>query len=44
MGKQLLIASLVSIAILAVYYSANESKVDAFAEWKSQYGTHWAPE
>lgn len=44
MGKQLLIASLVSIAILAVYYSANESKVDAFAEWKGQYGSNWAPE
>lgn len=44
MGKQLLIASLVSLAILAVYYSANENKVDAFAEWKSQYGANWAPE
>ena len=44
MGKQLLIASLVSIAILAVYYSANENKVDAFAEWKGQYGANWAPE
>lgn len=44
MGKQLLIASLVSIAILAVYYSTNENKVDAFAEWKGQYGANWAPE
>jgi C1A family cysteine protease len=44
MGKQVLIASLISIAILAVYYSANESKVDAFEEWKGQFGVNWAPE
>ncbi len=44
MSKQLLIASLVSIAILAVYYSANENKIDAFDEWKGQYGANWAPE
>jgi C1A family cysteine protease len=44
MNKQLLIASLVSIAVLAVYYSANESKVDAFEEWKGQFGVNWAPE
>jgi C1A family cysteine protease len=44
MNKQVLIASLVSIAILAMYYTANESKVDAFEEWKGQFGTHWAPE
>jgi hypothetical protein len=44
MSKQLLIASLVSIAILAVYYSANESKIDAFGEWKGQFGANWAPE
>ena len=44
MNKQLLIASLVSIAILAVYYTANENKLDAFEEWKGQYGANWAPE
>lgn len=44
MNKQLLIASLVSIAILAAYYSANESKIDAFEEWKGKYGVNWAPE
>lgn len=44
MGKQLLIASLISIAILAVYYTSNDSKIDAFEEWKGQYGINWAPE
>jgi hypothetical protein len=44
MGKQLLIASLVSLAILAVYYTAQENKIDAFEEWKGQYGANWAAE
>jgi cathepsin L len=44
MGKQLLIASLISIAILAVYYTSNDTKIDAFEEWKGQYGINWAPE
>ena len=44
MGKQLLIASLVSLAILAVYYTAQENKLDAFEEWKGQYGANWAAE
>ena len=44
MGKQLLIASLVSLAILAVYYTAQENKLDAFEEWKGQFGANWAAE
>jgi cathepsin L len=44
MQKQLLVASLISLAILAVYYTANETKVEAFDEWKGQFGANWAPE
>jgi C1A family cysteine protease len=44
MQKQLLVASLISLAILAVYYTSAETKVDAFAEWKGQFGVNWAPE
>jgi len=39
-----LIASLISIAVLAAFYSTHESKIDAFEEWKGIYGTAWAPE
>lgn len=44
MQKQLLVASLISLAILAVYYTSSEAKLDAFEEWKGQYGINWAPE
>ena len=44
MRKELLVASLVSLAILAAYYSANESKADAFEEWKGKFGVSWASE
>jgi len=44
MQKQLLAASLISLAILAVYYTSTDAKVDAFDEWKGQYGVNWAPE
>lgn len=44
MRKELLVASLVSIAILAAYYASHEGKTDAFEEWKSSYGVNWAPE
>ena len=44
MQKQLLVASLISLAILAVYYTSTDAKVDAFDEWKGQYGVNWAPE
>ena len=44
MQKQLLIASLISLAILAVYYTSSEAKLDAFDEWKGEYGVNWAPE
>ena len=44
MRKEILVASLVSLALLAVYYSANQTKTDAFEEWKGKYGINWAPE
>lgn len=44
MQKQLLVASLISLAILAVYYTSSEAKLDAFEEWKGQFGVNWAPE
>jgi len=30
MGKEIIAASLIALTVLAVYYSANESKIDAF--------------
>jgi len=30
MGKEIIVASLIALTVLAVYYSANESKIDAF--------------
>ena len=44
MRKELIVASLVSLAILAVYYSSHEAKTDAFEEWKGSFGVNWAPE
>ena len=44
MRKELLVASLVSLAILAAYYSSHEGKIDAFEEWKGKFGVSWAPE
>jgi len=44
MRKELLVASLVSLAILAAYYSSHEGKTDAFEEWKGKFGVSWAPE
>jgi hypothetical protein len=44
MNQKLLIASLLSLAVLAVYYSSSESKVAAFDSWKQQYGVSWAIE
>lgn len=44
MGKQLLIASLISIALLAAYYTSHETKIDAFEEWKQTYGVSWQTE
>jgi cathepsin L len=39
-----LIASIVSIAVLVAFYSANETKSDSFEEWKGKFGVSWAPE
>jgi C1A family cysteine protease len=44
MRKELLVASLVAVAVLAAYYSSNEGKADAFEEWKGKFGVSWAPE
>jgi hypothetical protein len=44
MRKEILVASLVSLAILAAYYTSHEAKIDAFEEWKGKYGINWAPE
>jgi C1A family cysteine protease len=44
MRKELLVASLVSLAILAAYYSSHEGRTDAFEEWKGKFGVSWAPE
>ena len=44
MRKEILVASLVSLALIAVYYSANQTKTDSFSEWKGKYGINWAPE
>jgi len=44
MGKEILVASIIALTVLAVYYTANEHKVDAFEEWKGKYGVNWAPE
>ena len=44
MRKEILVASLVSLAILAVYFSASQAKTDAFEEWKGKFGVNWAPE
>jgi len=44
MRKELLVASLVSLAILAAYYTSHEGKTDAFEEWKGKFGVSWAPE
>lgn len=44
MRKELVIATLVSIALLAIHHSNNQAKTDLFGEWKAQYGPNWAPE
>ena len=44
MRKELLVASLVSIALLAAYYAAEPNRTDAFREWKAKFGVNWAPE
>jgi len=44
MGKEIIVASFIALAVLAVYYSANESKIDAFEEWKGKFGVTWAAE
>lgn len=44
MRKELIVASLLSLAILAAYYTAHQEKVDAFDQWKGQFGANWAPE
>ena len=44
MRKELVIAVLVSITLLAIHHSNNQAKTDLFEEWKAQYAPNWAPE
>jgi C1A family cysteine protease len=44
MRSEVLIASIVSIAVLVAFYGANEGNTDAFGEWKGKFGVSWAPE
>lgn len=44
MRKELLFASLLSITMLAVYYTSHEAKSEAFEQWKTKFGVSWAPE
>ncbi len=44
MRKELIFASLVSLAILAAYYTQHQDKADAFEDWKAKFGVNWAPE
>lgn len=44
MRKELIVTALVSIAILAAYYSTQETNTSAFDEWKAQYGANWSGE
>jgi cathepsin L len=44
MRKELLVAVIASLALLAYYHSASGAKADVFEDWKTQYGANWAPE
>ena len=44
MNKNLLVATLISLAILTVYYSKDQNKTDAFEEWKVKHGVYLLPE
>lgn len=44
MRKELIFASLVSLAVLAAYYTQHQDKADAFEDWKAKFGVNWAPE
>jgi cathepsin L len=44
MRKELLVAVIASLALLAVYHSASGAKADAFEDWKAQYGVNWGAE
>lgn len=44
MSKQTVALALVALALVAVYFTSQETKVDAFKEWQAQYGVNWAPE
>lgn len=44
MRKEVLIASIVAIGVLVAFYSAAETKSDAFEEWKGKYGVSWVPQ
>jgi C1A family cysteine protease len=44
MRKELLVAALATVAIIAIYQGTQAEKGDAFGEWKGQFGANWAPE
>lgn len=39
MNKQVLVAALVALAAISVIYVENNTEVDAFGQWKTQFGT-----
>jgi len=41
MRKEVFLASLVSLAILATYYAYHQGSTDAFEEWKIRFGVSW---
>ena len=43
MRKELLVAALATIALLALYHNSQDNS-SAFEDWKGQYGANWAPE
>ena len=44
MNKQYLALLVAAVSIAGVLFSAQETKVDAFDQWKGQFAPNWAPE
>ena len=44
MKKELILAALIGLAVIATIHANQDNKSDAFEQWKSQYGPNWAPE
>lgn len=43
MRKDFLLAVVATLAIIAAFHYTQSNKVDAFQEWKGQYGVTWTP-